>query len=524
MERISVSGITRNSALAKIMDPQRFDFELSTTPSMERAVILADTSQPISSRQASLLRAFVRRGGGLVLLHGTLAAWSSLEPIRELAGWMPSGPAQSTELVLKPNPEHPVTQSLNPEWRVRDELYLSEGPPLDADVLLRTSWRFTEQVVAYTRRHGDGHFVYLGLAASEDPNFQRLLARLLMFAAGRQPAEPTGVGLLGYGAIARDHAAAISATSGLRLAGICDVSAERRELAAREWSVSTHERMQDLLAAPDVGLVIVGTPPSAHSEPVLAALAGGKHVVCEKPFSLRVEEADRMIDAAASRGLLLTVYQSRRWDPDFLAVRDVVRSGRIGELFYMESFIGGFDRPCDFWHSHEPISGGTIYDWGSHYFDWILQLFNDRVTTVAAQAHKRVWHDVTNADQVRVDLTFSGGQQASFLQSDIASARKPKWYLLGTRGAIVADWVDEPVPADFPARVTISRPAEQGSHAEVLSLSRRDNAGFYRDVANHLRWNEPLAVTAEEARRNVAVMEAATESIARGGSLLKVDI
>src|SRR5205814_234268 len=82
-----------------------------------------------------------------------------------------------------------------------------------------------------------------------------------------------------------------------------------------------------------------------------------------------------------------------------------------GQPFYMESFIGGFEHPCDFWHSHEPVSGGTIYDWGSHYFDWILQLFDPRVVSVAAQAHKRVWHDVTNADQVRVDLAFEGGDQ-----------------------------------------------------------------------------------------------------------------
>ena len=98
----------------------------------------------------------------------------------------------------------------------------------------------------------------------------------------------------------------------------------------------------------------------------------------------------------------------------------------------MEAFIGGFSHPCSYWHSHEPISGGTIYDWGSHYFDWLLQLFPSQVTTVSAVAQKRVWHDVSNADQVRVDLTFAGGEQATFLQSDVAAALKPKWYLVGT--------------------------------------------------------------------------------------------
>src|ERR1700687_2195457 len=348
---------------------------------------------------------------------------------------------------------------------------------------------------------------------------------MLLFAAGQVAAPPVGVGLIGYGAIARSHATSISNTSGLRLSGVCDVSSERRDLAAREWEVPTHGRAEDLFRDPEVGLVVVGTPPSAHAESVLAALAAGKHVVCEKPFALRVEEVDRMIDSAAAGDRVLTVYQSRRWDPDFVALREVVGSGRIGELFYMESFIGGFSHPCDFWHSHEPISGGTIYDWGSHYFDWVLQLFPDAVKKLSAHAHKRVWHDVTNSDQVRVDLTFAHGAQASVLQSDIAGALKPKWYLLGTRGAVVGEWRDEPVPADFPARVKVLRPAGGARpNEEILELPARDEHGFYRNLADPLAWDEALAVTAAEARRTVAVMEAAIRSIAIGGAQLEVDI
>jgi scyllo-inositol 2-dehydrogenase (NADP+) len=221
-------------------------------------------------------------------------------------------------------------------------------------------------------------------------------------------------------------------------------------------------------------------------------------------------------------------------------MREVVRSGRIGDLFYMESFIGGYSHPCDFWHSHEPVSGGTIYDWGSHYFDWVLQLFPHVVKTVSAVGHKRVWHDVTNSDQVRVDLTFEGGAQATFLQSDIAAAMKPKWYLLGTRGAVVGEWREETVtsrsasgdlveerlaPAESPARLKVMRPADDGgSHEEVLVLARREDNAFYRNLADHLAWDEPLAVPPEEARRTVAVMEAASHSIARGGRQVEVDI
>ncbi len=533
-ERISVRALVESGEhdyprlmrpLLDSLDPRRFDVAAGE---FDRGVVLAATDRPLDAAEAARLREHVGAGGGAVLLHGTLAAWSGSDALRELAGWVPGGPSRSTELIVHAQPDHPLTRGLEPEWAMVDEIFISEGPPAAAGIVLATTWRFTDQVVAYERRFGDGRFVYIGLghepSTYADPRFQRLIARMLAFAAGRMPGEPVGIGLIGYGAIARDHAAAIAATSGLQLAAVCDLNESRRASAAADWSVRTYARQDELLADPDTGLVLVGTPPVAHAGSVLAALGAGKHVVCEKPFALHVEEADRMIDSAVARGLALTVYQSRRWDPDYLAVKRALESGRIGEPFYIESFIGGYGHPCDFWHSHEPISGGMIYDWGSHYFDWILQLFGATVTSVAAQAHKRVWHDVTNADQVRVDLTFEDGAQATFLQSDVAAARKPKWYLLGTRGAIVADWADVPVPADLPARVSVHQTTQEGVDVAVLGLGRRDDLGFYRNLAGHLAWGESLAVAPEEARRNVAVMEAATRSISLGGAAVGVRI
>src|SRR6266699_162637 len=419
-------------------------------------VLLAASDVPLDGAQAERLNEFVRRGGGVVLLHGTLATWSEHDAIAEMAGWRLGQPAPLTELVIRVT-EHPVTERLTPEVRVEDELYVSEGPPAEANVLLRASWRFSDQLVAYERQHGDGRFVQIGLghgaATYQDPEFQKLVHRAVLFASGAAQAPTVGVGLIGYGAIARGHAESISATPGLDVRAVADISPERRELASRELGVNSYSSADELLRDPDIGLVVVGTPPSVHADPVVDALQAGKHVVCEKPFAIIVDDVDRMIDAAAAHRRVLTVYQSRRWDPDYLAMREAVRSGRIGELFYMESFIGGYSHPCDFWHSHEPISGGTVYDWGSHYFVWVLQLFDGPVRNVAAVAHKRVWHDVTNADQVRVDLTFDGGAQAMFMQSDIAAALKPKWYVLGTRGAVLGEWrEDAEPPADAPAR------------------------------------------------------------------------
>src|SRR3981081_517733 len=201
----------------------QFDVDVVTNPKDVRLddveVLLAASDHALLPGQARQLTDFVRGGGGLVLLHGTLAAWAEGGGLGELAGWAPSGPAPLTELIIRPDTSHPLTSRIGPELKLIDELYLSEGPPGDASVLLRASWRFTEQVVAYERRVGDGRFVQLGIgherSTYELEGFQKLVQRALLFAAGRPAAAPVGVGLVGYGAIARAHAESISATPGL---------------------------------------------------------------------------------------------------------------------------------------------------------------------------------------------------------------------------------------------------------------------------------------------------------------------
>src|ERR1700680_1522301 len=119
-------------------------------------VLLAASEHHLQPGQAAQLTQWVRGGGGLVLLHGTLSKWSETGELAELAGWAPTGPASLTELVVRAQASHPITERLGPDLTFIDELYLSDGPPIDAAVILRTSWHFTEQVVAYERAFGAG--------------------------------------------------------------------------------------------------------------------------------------------------------------------------------------------------------------------------------------------------------------------------------------------------------------------------------------------------------------------------------
>jgi scyllo-inositol 2-dehydrogenase (NADP+) len=514
-------------------------FEVEVAPVVRagpQQVVLATGERPPEDGEVAALESHLRAGGGLVLAGRALAAWTRSAGFAALTGWSVGDLGPSSELRLQPVPGGPIFDRLDTEMRLRDRLFLGEEPPVDAVPLVTVPWHYGERVALFSQPVGAGRCLYFGLGNEPktwgEPALQRLLFRSLRLAAGLQPGPPVGVGLYGFGAIGREHAQSAAVVEGFELRGVCDRSAARRDEASRLFDVRTHSRAADLLADRAVELVVVGVPPVMHAPAVLECLEAGKHVVCEKPFALRTAETEEMMAAAAQAGRTLTVYQSRRWDPDFVALRRAVASGAIGHPFYMEAFIGGYGHPCSYWHSHEPISGGTIYDWGSHYFDWLLQLFDAPVTTVSAVAHKRVWNDVTNADQVRVDLTFAGGEQASFLQSDVAAALKPKWYLLGTAGAAVGDWRRESVsgrswtgdlveerlqPSEAPALVSLHRPdGDGGTHVEALSLPPREPDGFYRNLGDHLLLGEPLAVPALQAARNVAVMEAAARSIAQG--------
>src|SRR6266581_4681 len=220
-------------------------------------------------------------------------------------------------------------------------------------------------------------------------------------------------------------------------------------------------------------------------------------------------------------------------------LQQVLKRGTIGTLFHIETFIGGYAHPCDYWHSHEPISGGVFYDWGSHYLDWILQLVPDTVVSVRGVEHKRVWHDVTNADHSSVYLRFASGKEAEFMHSDIAAAMKPKWYILGTRGAIVGHWRRETVktrrwsgdlieehlaPSEaLPELYVYTREMSGAIHEQHLMLPEPPLYAFHRNLANHLHCGEPLAVPPEQSRRNIAVMEAAKHSAEYGGETITLE-
>ena len=332
------------------------------------------------------------------------------------------------------------------------------------------------------------------------------------------------MGLLGYGAIGDEHSTAIQNTEGLILAAVADPDPGRRQSAARDApDARTFEDSRDMLDSGGIDVVIVSTPPNSHAEWARQALERDIHVVLEKPMALTTAQCDDLIELAHQRARTLVVYQNRRFDPDFVTLRRLMNEGAIGEAFHYESFVGGYRRPCDFWHSDAAVSGGAIFDWGSHFIDQILNVFDSPVAHVSGVNHKRHWNHVTNADHATVTMTFDDGRQAIFTNSDLAAARKPKFYVLGTTGAIVGEWDQraEPDVADLPARLFYR--GESGDTREV-DLDTVSPHIFHAELAAHLLTGAPMQVNAQQSRNVVAIMEAAEESAKACGRPVTPDL
>ncbi len=511
----------------------------------EQVLILDGSLVPLSLEQEQAICDFVERGGGLVCIGNAAEMYSEYQLLGELLGAVHGFCTPRCEIIAQvATGEHYITRRVDPTFAVVDEIYLLDHVAADAEIVWRTSWRYGLCTLAYTRTYGRGRIFCTTLGTSQatqaHPGFQQMLIRAVRYAAGAGTEEtPLGIAMIGYGAIGFEHGTAINAIAGLEYALVCDRNEERLTLARQAFpGVATCTELDAVAADPTIDLVIVSTPPHTHAAIAMQMLEAGKHVVAEKPFCLTTAEADALISLAEKQQRTLTVYQCRRWDADFLAIQRVLEKGSIGPVFHIETFIGGYAHPCNYWHSHQPISGGVFYDWGSHYLDWILQLLPDPVESVRGIEHKRVWHDVTNADQASVSLRFAGGQEAIFMHSDIAAALKPKWYILGEQGAIVGDWRHETVktrrwsgdlveehlaPAEaLPGLHVCTYDVGGVIHQQQLALSPPPAFAFHRNLANHLLTGEALAVPPEQARRNIAVMEAAKRSAEQGGRAIEL--
>jgi predicted dehydrogenase len=252
-------------------------------------------------------------------------------------------------------------------------------------------------------------------------------------------ADEIGVGIVGYGLAGRSfHAPFIVAAGGLALKAVATANPERRRCAADEHpAAAVVGTPEELIDHPDVGVVVVAAPNRFHVPIAIRALAAGRHTVVDKPIAMDVAEAETLLEAADRANRVLTVYQNRRWDGDFLTARRLIDEGVLGQVDSLEARFERWSRVGPEWREIAAEGGGPLPDLGAHLIDQSLILFGS-ARSVWAQADRRR-PDSQVDDSVFVAIDHVNGVRSRLWVSLTASRVGPRMRI---RGA-VAEYVKE---------------------------------------------------------------------------------
>lgn len=257
-------------------------------------------------------------------------------------------------------------------------------------------------------------------------------------------APPLRVGLVGFGyAGSVIHAPLLRATPGLALVAVAsrDAAKVQGALGAEVAVCSAAE----LIARSDLDLVVIASPNETHHPLARAALQAGRHVVVDKPFALDAAQATELVALAERRGRLLSVFHNRRWDSDFIALRQVLADGRVGRPIELASHFDRY-RPVviDRWRERDEPGAGLWMDLGPHLLDQAVQLFGPPTALTLERARTRDGARVD--DWFRAQLCWQAGPfdglRVTLGASMLAASPRPRFALHGQAGSWQVEGLD----------------------------------------------------------------------------------
>ena len=192
----------------------------------------------------------------------------------------------------------------------------------------------------------------------------------------------------------------------LDIAGIYDISEERKEFAA-QLGLHNFNSAEEIFADESIKIVLIATPNDLHKPYVLEALSRGKNVIVEKPMGLDTDEVNEMYAAAKKYGKVFEVHQNRRWDDDFLTVKNMYDKKLLGETYLIESRVMGSNGIPGAWRKNPEQGGGMMLDWGVHLIDQMLLMIDDKVKSVECDYSYQAGEKVDDGFDLLVK--FKGG-------------------------------------------------------------------------------------------------------------------
>lgn len=290
--------------------------------------------------------------------------------------------------------------------------------------------------------------------------------------------------------------------------------------------IKSVKSIEDVIHDPEIQLVVINTPDHTHFEFTQMVLLAGKHVVVEKPFTQSVEQGEKLIRLARERGLMLSVFQNRRWDGDFLTIQEVINNKLLGRLVEFESHFDRFRNYIqpETWKEDPGTGTGTLYNLGSHMIDQALVLFGNPKAVYADIRIQRTNGKVDDSYDVKlyypdIKVTLKG----SYLVKEAG----PRYILHGTHGSFIKYGID-PQEEALKAGInpTISNWGMETKdfwgilNTDINNLQYRGSIetlpgnykAFYDNIYEVLKNKASLAVLPEESLAGIKIINRAFES------------
>lgn len=332
-------------------------------------------------------------------------------------------------------------------------------------------------------------------------------------------------GLIGFGLGGQAfHAPLIQAVEGLELAAVATSRAELVHARAPGVAVTDADA---LIADPTIDLVVISTPNETHAPLSLAALRAGKHVVIDKPFATRLDDAEAIAAAADAVGRLAIPFHNRRWDSDFLTIRALMTEGTLGTLSLFESRWDRFRPALRGNWKDTADGGGLLLDLGPHLIDQALLLFGMPDALHADIAAQRIGSPVD--DYFEITLHY-GSMRAILSAASIVPAPRPRFSIHGELASFVKHGLDpqegflrDGGDAGDP-RLGVEREDQYGAlmfggdtaRQETRVPERGDYRRFYAGVREAIASGAPPPVKAAEAIAGLRLIGLARRSAREG--------
>ncbi|MCD9014625.1 Gfo/Idh/MocA family oxidoreductase [Parachryseolinea silvisoli] len=336
---------------------------------------------------------------------------------------------------------------------------------------------------------------------------------------------PIATAILSYGMSGEVfHAPLLEAHPGFALQTIVQRRARTAQL--RYPQISIAGSVAEVLQDPAIELVVVNTPNATHAEFVAAALAAGKHVVVEKPFTVTSAEANQLIALAHAHQRVLTVFQNRRWDGDFLTLQQIVNSRAVGTIVELEAHYDRFRNyiEADTWKEESGPGTGILYNLGSHMLDQIITLFGMPHAVDARLGIQRPGGRVEDFYDIRLQYD---GHQAIVKSSYLVREGGPRYSVHGTEGSYIKYGLDPQEQAlkegktpgsagwgvEDPSQWGKLNTTLQGLHITGQVETRPGNyPQFYHGVYDAIREGKEPPVLPQESLEGIKLIEACYES------------